>query len=74
MTPDQEKRIQRLENAMFGDQDNMGMDQKVSEIYEIFVSAKLAGKVLIGLIITLGALALAFTQIGHFISKYLPGH
>jgi hypothetical protein len=67
---DQQKRIQRLEDAMFGTKDTMGMDAKVSEIYEIFTGAKFFVKVLLGFIITMGGIALAFTQIGRFITSY----
>jgi hypothetical protein len=58
--------------ALFGDENgNKGIADKINEMYDIFSGAKLAGKIILSIIVVSGGIALAFTQIGTFIVKFL---
>jgi len=64
-------RVGRHEVALFGDGiENKGLVIEVHEMYEIFNGTKLVGKVLLGIIITAGAVAVAFTQVGRFLAAF----
>lgn len=63
--------LERHQTALFGDGNgNKGIVEKISEMYEIFNSTKLAGKIIMSIIVVAGAIALSFTQVGQFVAQF----
>lgn len=61
-----QKLVERHQVALFGDENQKGIVDKIDEMYQTFSGTRFAGKLMMAIIITLGALALAFSQISGF--------
>lgn len=57
--PATHKRLERLECAIFGNEDEgeIGMKEKIDKIYEFFTGASFARKILIGFFVAIGTVA-----------------
>lgn len=57
--PATHKRLERLECAIFGSEEDgeIGMKEKIDKIYEFFTGASFARKILIGIFIGMGTIA-----------------
>ncbi len=58
------ERIDRLERTIYGDENNMGMDEKLNEIYEVFHGTKMTAKAILYIVISIGAVSLAILNLG----------
>ena len=66
---DHEKRIQKLERALFGDGNgNIGMEKKLDAMYEIFTGASFTWSFFIKVIVFLGTVAVGYAAFLKIIS------
>lgn len=62
--------VQKHEVALFGDGNgNKGIVDKINEMYDVFNKTKLTGKVILTIIVTAGAIALAITNLWNFVMQ-----